>query len=132
MVVKNTMAKELIERTENTALDEAASPAQLFYSAGNRFVIAMSWVDLSEDQSSLMKKFADVKREAKKAKSKLGRLVGYKVSTAPGPTLMTAATAAPYIMLATHVFPDRKGMTEKEWLEDVMSTGLPMQKWRLG
>jgi hypothetical protein len=126
------MAKELIEITENTALEETTSPAKLFYSSDNKLVIVMSWVDLSEDQSSLMKKFADVKREAKKAKSKLGRLVGYKVSTAPGPTLMTAATAAPYIMLATHVFPDRKGMTEKEWLEDVMSTGLPMQKWRLG
>jgi len=126
------MAKELIEITENTALEETTSPAKLFYSSDNKLVIVMSWADLSEDQSSLMKKFADVKREAKKAKSKLGRLVGYKVSTAPGPTLMTAATAAPYIMLATHVFPDRKGMTEKEWLEDVMSTGLPMQKWRLG
>ena len=126
------MAKELIEITENTALEETTSPAKLFYSSDNKLVIVMSWVDLSEDQSSLMKKFADVNCVTKKAKSKLDRLAGYKVATMPGPTLMTAATAAPYIMLATHVFPDRKGMTEKEWLEDVMSTDLPMEKWHLG
>lgn len=122
--------KELIEGTENTALDEEASPAMLFCDPGSRMVISLSWVDLVEQERDLMKKFADVKREAKKAKSKLDRLAGYKVYTLPGPSLYTADD--PHIMLAISVFPDPKGMTEKEWLEDVMSTDLPMKKWCLG
>lgn len=130
------MAKELIERIENTALDEAASPVQLFYDTGNRMVIALSWVDLVEQERDLMNKFADVKREAKKAKSKLDRLVGYNASMFPGPTLMGDEPL--HIMLAISVlkksvrFPDRKETTESEWIKDVMSTGLKMQKWRLG